>query len=215
MSKLRFTFMKAEEVKALKLANSILDIEPEFYRLSRRYIGIIHAHSELFCANCFGLNLQDTGISPGADAIANVHAIYPLKKCDKVQIKARSHDTMHITFNTDNIDWLALVTYEIKISPVKVRAYLFPVKKLIELSKTFGEEKVIPLRFTSNNPKNPDKKIKEFLRLEWGCMMVMNRKQGNVKGKPEIWEERYERFDKILQEGYEFKEGKFIQGINR
>ena len=193
--------MKAQ---ALKIADEILQREPEFFRLSKRHIGIYFAHSELWCAVKFNLDLPSSGVSSGEDATATSDAIFPFRKNDTIQIKARDHRTMHITFKPKGIHWLLVVTYNIEVNPVRVLAYLFSVSEFIELAKKFKEEagtSVIPLKVCDNGD----------LRLEWSTLR--SEKIGVVKRSTDTWEARRERCSRVLSSGYEYMDGKFKKGI--
>jgi len=79
---------------ALKLAEEILNQEPEFYRLTKRHIGIVTAHSEVWSALNLNLVLPGSGVAEGADAFATAASCKPFQPGDRIQIKARGSETM-------------------------------------------------------------------------------------------------------------------------
>jgi len=186
--------------RALKIAEDILQMEREFFQLSKRHTGIIHAHSELWCAENFGLDLPQSGVSSGADGIASSDLFFPLQKGDRIQIKGRGDLTMHVTFKPYAVDWLMIVTYDITVSPVRICAYLYKVSDLTACAQIFKEQAgkpVIPLKFT---PKGD-------LRLEWNVMK--SKRFGKVVRSKDTWDARHQRFSILWAKGYQYIDGKF------
>lgn len=196
--------MSRPDTSALDWAEKLLNQEPDFHKLTNRYIGIISAHSELWCAQQFKLDLPGTVVAEGADAIATVDSCEPFQAGDRIQIKARDSETMHVSCRITNIDWLVVLAYELSESPVRVYRYCFSVPQLIAMADRFEKlagSPVIPLR----------RKGEQHIRLEWSALKVT--KLGKVRRATDTWEQRAERAREILAEGYAFEDGIFKKGI--
>lgn len=181
---------------ALQIAQSILEKEPQLFKLGGRHSGIIHAHSELWCAVHLGLDLPFTGVSAGADAWAKGDSVIPLKANDTVQIKARgSHKTWHITFKTKHknrdLDWLVVMTYDLERGDITPKCFLMAVPELIDLLRQFANEQngTFPLSWKEGS--------EDTFRVEWDGLFASHAKTGKVRDSPEKWEDRSKRARRV------------------
>jgi len=193
--------------KAYEIANRILGMELALFKCSNRHTGIIGAHAELWCEKYLAIELSSTGISPGSDGSATESSPLPLKAGDSIQIKGRSRETMHVTFNPDPVDWLCVIEYNWDMEPVGIMAYLFEVNELRKLADEFFEEihsPAIPLKYKGMS-----------LRIEWYVMKGVVDKAGKVRGQKDTWERRIERAEKVRKIMYtwDLSRSQFIKHV--
>ena len=110
---------------------------------------------------------------------------------------------MHITSKTEDIHWLAVVSYDLLKTPVVFECYLFRVETLIAFADTFQSE--------FGEPAIPVRRIENGIRVEWSAMK--QNKTGRVRGSTDTWEKRKERANAVLLEGYRYSDATFKKGI--
>lgn len=191
---------KAGLADAFSIAQSILEKEKQLHELGGRHSGIIHAHSELWCAIYLDLDLPKTGVSKGPDAWVRSDLKVPLRINGSLQIKARgSTETMHITFKTKHkerhLNWLIVMIYNLSGLEPTWKCYLMSVGDLIELVELFTEEQkgTFPLRWEGAD--------KDTLRLDWSALFASHAKVGRVRNckVDEKWEDRAGRATRITE----------------
>lgn len=192
--------------EAFRIANEILGMELALFNCSNRHTGIIGAHAELWCENFLEIDLCSTGISRGSDGQATDKSPFPMKRNDAVQIKGRSKETMHVTFNPDPVDWLCVIEYDWNKEPVGIAGYLFSVEELAKLADSFETEEgypAMPLRYKGKS-----------LRIEW-CILKGITKTGRVKnrGPFDTWEKRKERTERLISIMYTWNGKEFINQV--
>lgn len=174
--------MRVPNQEAVTVADRLLNEDPAFFQITGRHTGIIGVHAEVWCAWKFQLGLAQTGVRAGADAVATENSPAPFQKGDRVQIKGRgSHQTMHITFKTQNIDWLMVVTYDLSGAPVSHRIYLVRTVELFALGTQFADElgrPALPVRVSNGS-----------IRIDWS--VLFSTQVGRVRyAEADTWEAR-------------------------
>jgi hypothetical protein len=189
--------------QAVKCADRILNLNPTLHRLSGRHIGIVGVHAELWSGLAFRLDLRDTGVASGHDAVTTQNSPDPFAPGQSVQIKGRARDTIHVTFRPAGVDWLIVVAYKPLENPVVHSAFVIRTEDLVRLARDFESEfgeQAHPVRFWKKDG---------LIRLEWWELFETER-TGAVGGSNDTWEARRKRSVRVLKKMYLWKRGVFL-----